>query len=44
MGAKGTGIGLAMVRHIARAHEGTVTVESEPGVGSTFTLHLPVEE
>ena len=42
-GRKGTGIGLAMVRHIVDAHEGTVTVESEPGVGSTFTLHLPVE-
>jgi signal transduction histidine kinase len=44
VGAKGTGIGLAMVRHIVEAHGGTVTVESEPGVGSTFTLHLPVEE
>jgi signal transduction histidine kinase len=42
--AKGTGIGLAMVRHIVEAHGGTVTVESEPGVGSTFMLRLPVEE
>jgi signal transduction histidine kinase len=42
--AKGTGIGLAMVRHIVDAHHGTVTVESEPGRGSTFTLRLPVEE
>lgn len=44
VGAKGTGIGLAMVRHIVAAHEGTVTVDSEPGTGSTFTLRLPVEE
>jgi len=44
VGAKGTGIGLAMVRHIVGAHEGTVTVDSEPGMGSTFTLRLPVEE
>jgi signal transduction histidine kinase len=44
VGAKGTGIGLAMVRHIVGAHDGTVTVDSEPGMGSTFTLRLPVEE
>jgi signal transduction histidine kinase len=37
----GTGIGLAMVQHIARAHGGHVTVESEPGRGSTFTIWLP---
>ena len=38
---KGTGIGLALVREIMRAHQGRVIVESEPGVGSTFTLVLP---
>jgi signal transduction histidine kinase len=38
----GTGIGLAMVTHIASAHRGSVSVESEPGAGSTFTLHLPL--
>jgi len=38
---KGTGVGLAMVRHIVRAHGGEVTVESEPGRGSTFTVMLP---
>lgn len=40
--AKGTGVGLAMVQHIAAAHHGAVLVDSEPGRGSTFTLQLPV--
>ncbi len=43
-GAKGTGIGLAMVKHIVEAHSGEVRVESEVGQGSTFTILLPVEE
>jgi signal transduction histidine kinase len=38
---KGTGIGLAMVRHTVRAHGGEVRVESRPGEGSTFTILLP---
>jgi two-component system phosphate regulon sensor histidine kinase PhoR len=39
----GTGLGLAIVKHIAQVHSGTVTVESSPGIGSTFTIHLPTK-
>jgi two-component system sensor histidine kinase SenX3 len=39
---KGSGLGLSLVHHILQVHGGRVTVESEPGKGSTFTLHLPV--
>lgn len=39
---QGTGIGLSLVKAIAEAHSGSVTVESEPGQGSTFTLILPL--
>ncbi|MGO9263137.1 MAG: ATP-binding protein [Bryobacteraceae bacterium] len=38
---KGSGVGLAMVRHIVAAHGGEITVVSEPGRGSTFTMLLP---
>ena len=38
----GTGVGLAMVRQVLRAHGGAVEVESEVGRGSTFTLTLPL--
>lgn len=38
----GTGLGLSIVKHIATRHDGKVEVWSTPGVGSTFTLRLPV--
>jgi signal transduction histidine kinase len=41
-GRRGSGVGLALVRHIAEAHGGDVTVESAPGAGSRFTLRLPL--
>jgi signal transduction histidine kinase len=42
--ASGSGVGLAMVRYIVEAHGGDITVASEPGQGSTFTLFLPALE
>lgn len=38
----GTGLGLAIVKHIAANHGGQVKLFSQPGVGSTFTLRLPI--
>jgi signal transduction histidine kinase len=41
-GPQGTGLGLAIVDHVMRGHGGFVRVKSEPGLGSTFTLHFPL--
>jgi len=40
--AKGTGLGLAVVRRVAEAHRGSATIESTPGGGATFVLKLPL--
>jgi two-component system phosphate regulon sensor histidine kinase PhoR len=40
---KGSGLGLALVRHIMDAHHGTVKVTSTPGMGSTFRLSFPLQ-
>jgi signal transduction histidine kinase len=39
---QGSGVGLSLVKQIVEAHGGTLSVKSAPGVGSAFTLHLPV--
>jgi signal transduction histidine kinase len=41
-GPHGTGLGLAIVDHVMRGHGGFVRVDSEPGRGSTFSLHFPL--
>jgi len=38
---EGTGLGLAMVHHIVRAHRGRITVQSDVGKGAAFHIFLP---
>jgi two-component system phosphate regulon sensor histidine kinase PhoR len=39
---RGSGIGLSITRQVAEMHGGEIRVESEPGLGSTFTLRIPI--
>ena len=39
----GTGLGLAIARAVAQAHDGSLSVESEPGQGASFVLTLPTD-
>jgi two-component system phosphate regulon sensor histidine kinase PhoR len=38
----GTGLGLSIVKHLMKAHQGRVEIESKMGVGTTVSLHFPI--
>ena len=39
----GTGLGLSIVKHIIKTHGGSISVDSTPGKGSTFTIQMPLQ-
>ncbi len=41
---KGVGLGLAIARHVVRAHRGSIQIESTPGQGTTFLVELPITQ
>jgi len=41
---RGSGIGLAITKHVAKMHHGEILVKSKPGKGSTFTLRIPIRD
>jgi signal transduction histidine kinase len=43
-GSTGTGLGLAIVRELMVQHDGSVTLKSQPGEGSTFALRFPLRD
>jgi signal transduction histidine kinase len=42
--AGGSGLGLSIVKHTIQAHGGTIELQSTPGAGATFIVHLPLKQ
>jgi DNA-binding response OmpR family regulator/two-component sensor histidine kinase len=41
---KGFGVGLPLTKNLIELHKGSISISSEPGIGSTFTISLPLQE